>query len=133
MQLTKNENLITNNHNLNLKTDLRHRSYLFSLSVIKLVSGFPRKGVYWIISDQLLRAATSVGANIIEAKASASKRDFTHFFQIALKSANETEYWLYILRDSGLSKGEYIEKLITEVREISRMLGSSLLTLKGKR
>mgnify|MGYP003866386553 CR=1 FL=1 len=61
----------------------------------------PNKKVYWVISDQLLRAATSIGANIVEAKASSSKRDFIKFYEIALKSANETKYWLGLLRDAA--------------------------------
>lgn len=130
---TNNLDLKTKNHNLNLKSDLKYRTYNFSLEIIRLVNSFPNGRVYWVISDQLLRAATSVGANIIEAKASSSKKDFAHFFQIALKSANETEYWLSLLKDSGITPKLKVEKLISEIREISKMLGSSLLTLKGKR
>jgi len=128
--IINNEELISNSHNLNLKTDLRTRSYKFSLSVIALIDKLPNKRVYWIISDQLLRSATSIGANIVEAKASSSKKDFIRFYQIALKSANETDYWLSLLGD--ISRVE-INKLVSEVREICKMLASSLLTMKGKR
>ena len=129
---TNNSNLITQNHNLNLKTNLRHRSYQFSLSIIYFITTFPNKRIYWIFTDQLLRAATSVGANIIEAKASSSKKDFIRYYQIALKSANETTYWLSLLRDSKLISNKTIESLIGESEEICKMLASSLLTLKGK-
>ena len=81
-----------NNQNLNLKTNLRYRSYRFSIEIIKLVSRFPANKMYQIIANQLLRSATSVGANIIEAKASSSKKDFINYYQIALKSGNETIY-----------------------------------------
>lgn len=126
-------NLKTQNQKLNLKTNLRYRAYHFSLAVIKLVSEFPNSRIYWAISDQLLRAATSIGANLIEAKAASSKRDFIKFYEIALKSANEARYWLYLLRDSNLINWEKIKSLISEVDEIARMTGSSLLTMKGKR
>ena len=89
--------------------------------------------MYWIISDQLLRAATSIGANIVEAKSSSSKRDFIRFFEIALKSANETKYWLGLLRDATDADKSKINQLLDEVEEISKMLGSSLLTLKNKK
>lgn len=131
--LTNNSNLISKNHNVNFKTDLKYRSYQFSINIINFVNGFPSKRVYWVIADQLLRASLSIGANIIEAKASASKRDFINYFQISLKSANETEYWLALLKDSGLTENPGVQVLIKEVQELSRMLGASLLTMKGKK
>ena len=126
-------NLKTQNYNSNLKTNLKYRAYNFSLIVIKFVSSLPEKRIFWIINNQLLRAATSIGANIIEAQASSSKREFIKYYEIALKSANETKYWLCLLRDGNLVNKEQVEKVLKEAEEISNMLGSSLLTLKGKR
>jgi len=103
---------------------------------MNLTATLPSEKVYWIIIDQLLRSATSIGANIIEAKSTSSRRDFIKFYEIALKSANETKYWLCLLRDGtpeGQKKKNEIEKHLQEVEEISKMLGSSLLTLKGKK
>jgi len=129
---TNSSKLIANNYNLELKTNLRHRSYQYSLNIIKFVTTFPNNRIYWIFADQLLRSATSVGANIIEAKSSSSKRDFIRYYQIALKSANETLYWLNLLRDSKLISNIITDQLFIEAEEISKMLASSLLTLKGK-
>jgi four helix bundle protein len=126
-------NLKTENQNSNLKSNVRYRSYLFSLEIIKTIIDFPEKRLYWIFGDQLIRAATSIGANLIEAKSSSSKKDFIKFYEIALKSENETEYWLYLLGDSDLVEKVKINSLLKEVREIGRMIGSSLLTLKNKR
>lgn len=126
-------NLKTQNDNLNLKSNLRYRAYKFSLMVIKFVSSFPNKRIYWIMEDQLLRAAMSIGANIIEAQASSSRREFIKFYEIALKSANETKYWLCLLRDGYLVNKEEVAKILREAEEVSNMLGSSLLTLKGKK
>ena len=92
-----------------------------------------QKRVYWIIGDQLLRAATSVGANLIEAKASSSKKDFIRFYEIALKSANETCYWLTLLRDSNLVNNSELSPILIEIKEIANMIGASLLTLKNKK
>lgn len=97
------------------------------------MSDFPNQRIYWVIGDQLLRAATSIGANIIEAQAASSKRDFIKFFDIALKSANETKYWLAILRDGTNMDKEKVNFLLNEATELSNILGASLLTLKGKR
>ncbi|MBU1016977.1 MAG: four helix bundle protein [Patescibacteria group bacterium] len=121
------------NHNLNLKSNIKYRAYNFSLMVIKFVATLPDKGIYWVFRDQLLRSGTSIGANIIEAKASSSKRDFIKFYEIALKSANETKYWLCLLRDSGLVERPKIENILKETTELCNMLGSSVLTMKGKK
>jgi len=97
-------NLKSQNQNANLKSNIRYRSYQFSLTIINFVSNLPEKKVYWITGDQLLRAATSIGANLIEAKSSSSKKDFIKFYEIALKSANETRYWLSLLKNAKLEK-----------------------------
>ena len=128
-------NLKTQSHNLNVKTNIKLRAYYFSLLVIEFVAKLPNKRVYWVIGDQLLRAATSIGANIVEAKSSSSKREFVKYYEIALKSANETKYWLCLLKDlsfKGIDKS-IVEKILDEAIEISNMLASALLTLKGKR
>ena len=113
--------------------NVKFRAYHFSLNIIKFVRLFPNEKIYWTISDQLIRSATSIGANLIEAKSSSSKKDFIKFFEIALKSANETEYWLCLLKDSDLVKNNSLSDLIMEIKEISKMIGSSVLTLKGKK
>ena len=116
-----------------LKTNLKYRCYHFSIKIIKFLERLPQKRVYWVISDQLLRAATSIGANIVEAQSSSSKREFIRFYDIALKSANETKYWLGLLRDATSIDKERIKPLLQEAEEISKMLGSSLLTLRNKK
>ena len=118
---------------VNSKTDLRYRSYQFSIQIIHFINVLPNQRVYWIIADQLLRCACSIGANIIEAKSSSSRRDFIRFYEIALKSSNETKYWLGLLKDATQADKKIPESLLQEVEEISRMLGSSVMTLKNKK
>ena len=125
--------LKTQNHNLNFKTNTKYRAYRFSLAIIKFIESLPNKRIYWSIGDQLLRSSTSIGANMVEAKASSSKKEFIKYYAIALKSANETQYWLCLLRDSELVNKDTVVPILQEVTEISRMLGSSLLTMKGKK
>jgi four helix bundle protein len=112
--------------------DLKIRAYKYSIRIIKFLEDFPNKKTYWILRDQLLKAATSIGANIVEAKSSSSKKEFIHFYEIALKSANETKYWLGLLRDATEIDKEKIEPLLKETQELSNIIASSLITMKKK-
>ncbi|RZK17133.1 MAG: four helix bundle protein [Pedobacter sp.] len=70
--------------------DIKIRCYHFSKSIINLISKANFNRLYFSIIDQLLRSATSIGANVVEAKAGNSKKDLRNFYTIALKSSNET-------------------------------------------
>lgn len=121
------------NYNSKPKSDLKERCYRFSLRIIALADTLPNKRSAWIIMDQLIRAACSVGANLVEARSSSSRLEFKKFNEISLKSANETKYWLGLLRDSGLSTKDVINPLLAEVTEISNMLATGILKLKSKK
>lgn len=131
--LVQNAKLKMQNNSSKRKTELRYRCYYFSIEIIKFLETLPEKRIYWVMADQLMRCATSIGANVVEAKSSSSRKDFIKFYEIALKSANETKYWLALLRDSTHTNRESVNKLLAEVEEISKMLGSSILTLKNKK
>ena len=121
------------NNNIKLKTDLKARAYVYALSIMKYIDLLGKQDMSCeVISKQLLRSATSVGANIIEAQAGRTKRDFTNYFTHALKSANESKFWLGLLRDSHKADQAITNNLLQETTEIANMLGSSVLTLKGK-
>lgn len=105
----------------------------FSIKILKFAEEARKKRILWSVIDQLIRSATSIGANVVEAKASSSKRDYLRFFEIALKSANETLYWLILLKEIAPEFRSELEELYKEAEEISKILGSSILTLKGKR
>lgn len=113
-----------------VKRDIKQRSYAFSLDIIKFARRASEEPVSRIITAQLLRSATSIGANIIEAQAGSSKKDFANYLNIALKSANESKYWLNLVKDSGIGPRELAEKLLEDVGQIANILGSSLITLK---
>ena len=117
----------------NKSADIKVRAYHFSISIIKFLEILPNKRLYWTISDQLLRSATSIGVNIIEAKSSSSKREFKRFYEIALKSANETKYWLGLLRDATDADKNIVNELLAEAKEISNILAASVLTMKNKK
>ncbi|OGN54470.1 MAG: hypothetical protein A2Y28_05540 [Chlamydiae bacterium GWC2_50_10] len=111
--------------------NIKDRSYKFALLAIKFISKLPNKRLYWVIGDQLLRSATSIGANIIEAKGASSKKDFINFYSHSLKSANETIYWLSLLKDAQTLKTDYFEILIKEAKELAKMIAASIITMKN--
>ncbi len=86
----------------------------------------------WAIADQLLRSGTSIGANVREAKASSSKRDYIKFFEIALKSANETGFWLELTIKAKSDIESETDVLLKESNEIASILAAGLMTMKDK-
>ena len=120
------------NENSKYKMKLKDRTYQYSIKIIEFLDNLPKDNSAQIISKQLLRSATSIGANIVEAQASSSKKDFTKFFNYSLKSANESVYWLSLLKDAKKINNYRIEYLLNETKEIANILGSSILTLKGE-
>jgi four helix bundle protein len=117
--------------NVDYKSNFKHRCYKFSLDVIKMIGVLDIRKIYSSLLDQLLRSSTSIGANVIEGKSESSKKDLVKFYQIALKSANETKYWLCLIRDSfdNIDKLN-IKELLLEVSEIANILAASIITLK---
>lgn len=115
------------------KEEFRDRVYRFALDIIGFIEELPKDQTSRVISDQLLRSATSIGANVVEAQSAASRKDYANFFTHALKSANETKFWLSLLWDAGKAEGKATNKLLSEVTEIANILAASILTLKGKR
>ena len=121
------------NQNLKPRNDLKYRAYQYSIEMIKFLDSLLKDASTDIIAKQLLRSSTSIGANVIEAKGSSSKRDFTNFFGHSLKSANESLYWLGLLRDAKEIKNQRLDYLLNETKELANILGSSILTLKGRK
>ena len=115
-----------------MQVDIKIRCYYFSVAIVKFVDTIETKRIHYSIIDQLLRSATSVGANVVEAKSAHSRKDFIKFYVISLKSANETKYWLCLLRDGVGIEKKKIEPLLNEVDEISKILASSVIKLKKK-
>jgi four helix bundle protein len=115
------------------KKDFKKRLYDFTLRLIEFLDKLPTDNVSRRIGDQLLRSGTSIIANYIEGQASSSKKDFTNYFNISLKSANESKLWLAILRDSKRVKAEDVSWFLNELEEIAKIFASSILTLKGRK
>ncbi|MFH1546756.1 MAG: four helix bundle protein [Patescibacteria group bacterium] len=111
--------------------DIRKRTYKFALDVIRLTEEFPKTTASFIIQKQLIRSATSIGANLVEASYAASKKDFTNFYRYALKSAHETTYWLQLSKDLQLASSQKIEKLIAENIEIRKIIATIVIKTKS--
>ncbi len=121
------------NQNVKSKNDVRERAYRYSISIIQFVDDLPSDMISSVITKQLVRCATSIGANLVESKGASSKKEFITFFSYSLRSANETLYWLGLLRDAKKVEHQRVNELICEAQEISRIIGASLLTMRGKR
>ncbi|MFH1827157.1 MAG: four helix bundle protein [bacterium] len=121
------------NYNLKFKSDLKQRCFNFSLKLIDFLNKLSKNNTSYIIKNQLLRSGMSIGANLFEASASSSKLEFKRFNEISLKSANETKYWLFLLKESNISDSYKTQILLNEVTELSKMIASGVLKLKGKK
>jgi len=104
--------------------DIENRTYAFSLKIIKLAKRLNSNRENDILIRQLVRSATSVGANVHEARVGHSKKDFINFHSIALKSANETIYWLKLLRDTNQSGKDKVNVLIDEVEQLAKIIAT---------
>jgi len=101
--------------------------------LIEFIDKLPNDNVSRRLGDQLLRSGTSTIGNYVEAQSASSKKDYTNYFTTSLKSANESNLRLSLLRDAGRVKSDKFDGLLNELTEISNIFGSSILTLKGKK
>jgi four helix bundle protein len=98
--------------------DLKERTKRFALKIIRLVASLPRAREADIIGRQLLKAGTSVGANYREANRARSKAEFRAKIGIVELEADESLYWLELLKESGIAKGKLLEELLVEADEL---------------
>ena len=108
------------------------KAYSFALEIIKLYKHLIADKKEFVLSKQLLRSATSIGANINEALAGQSKKDFVYKLNIALKEARETSYWLNLLKDSDYIPFSEFNNLNAFCTEIIKILNSIIITTKEK-
>ena len=112
------------------KSPLVTKSFNFALLIVKLCDFLSQKQKEYILSKQLLRSGTSVGANIKEATASQSRKDFISKLSIASKEARESEYWLNLLLESGKIDSTQFKAIEAPLLEVTKMLSSSISTAK---
>ena len=107
------------------------KSYEFAVEIVALYKLLSEDKKEYVLSKQMLRSGTSIGAMVKESEHSESKADFIHKLSIALKEANETEYWLELIKDSGyISESEFI-KISNNLKTLLRLLIAIIKTSKS--
>ena len=112
--------------------DIRDRTFEFACRIARLAFRLEPQSRIRSIVDQFLRSGTSIGANVEEAKAGSSKRDFIRYMEIALREARETVYWFRICIDLKLASGDELEPLRNEGEQIGRILGAIVSNTKRR-
>ena len=110
----------------------KSKSYLFAIRIVKLSQYLQQSKKEFVLSKQILRSGTAIGALIREAEYGQSKLDFTHKLSIALKEANETEYWICILNDTGYIDIKEFESISADCKELLKLLIASIKTTKER-
>lgn len=104
------------------KNPVLEKSYSFSLRIIKLFKHMTKEKREFVLSKQLLRSGTSIGANVEEGIGAASAKDFINKLNIAYKEARETHYWLRLLRDSEYITEKGYQSIIKDCEELLKLL-----------
>lgn len=114
------------------KGPLWDKSLAFSIKTAKLCEALCENRHNWKLSDQLIRSACSVGANIREASSAESNADFVHKYLISLKECRETLYWLEVLLGANRISPSQFEQQTKLAKELESMLSAAILTMKTK-
>jgi four helix bundle protein len=109
---------------------IKEKSFKFAIRIIKLYKHLSEKKNEYILSKQLLRAGTSIGANIREGLNAESKHDFIHKFGIAQKECDESLYWLELLHDSGILTKKEFESIYPDASELLKIIRSIIIKTK---
>ncbi|MEI8230877.1 MAG: four helix bundle protein [Candidatus Peregrinibacteria bacterium] len=107
---------------------VRDKSYLFALRIVKVYQYLSEKKYERVLSKQLLRSGTSIGANVREGINAQSKKEFIAKLNIALKEAHESDYWICLLRDGKYLTTEESSSLLKDCEELIRLLTSIIKT-----
>ena len=107
------------------------KSYDFALRIIKVYKYLSQDKKEFVLSKQLLRSGTSIGANIEESIGGQSKADFFAKITIAYKETRESKYWIRLLRDSEYLTNEQSEDLLKDVEELLKIIGSIQKTVRN--
>ncbi len=110
---------------------VKNKSYFFAIRMIKAYKFLSSEQKEFVLSKQMLRSGTAVGALIREAEHAESKADFIHKLNIALKEANETEYWLMLLHETNYLDDILFQSVVVDCQELIKMLISIIKTSKN--
>ncbi|NND51395.1 MAG: four helix bundle protein [Flavobacteriaceae bacterium] len=113
------------------KSIIADKAYHFALRIITVYKDLKKENEF-VLSKQILRSGTSIGANVNEAISAVSKKDFVYKLSISLKEARETKYWLNLLKDSNYINEDLFNKSNEECEELIKILSSIILTTKER-
>ncbi len=113
-----------------MKSVLKEKSYNFAVRIVNLYKYLSKEKNEFVLAKQILKSGTAVGALISEAEYAQSKPDFVGKMSIALKEANETSYWLSLLKDTSYLEINQFESLHADITELIKMLISTIKTTK---
>lgn len=111
---------------------IKDKSYAFALRMIKLYRFLTIESKEYVLSKQVLRSGTAIGALVFESEHAQSTADFISKLSISLKEANETKYWLMLLKDSGYIQKNLFNSFFADLSEILKILISIINTTKRK-
>jgi four helix bundle protein len=114
------------------RDEMRNRTKQFALRIIRLSSALPRTREGDVLGRQVLKSGTSVGANYRESLRASSRRHFMTIVETALREADETDYWLELLTESGLIRPGRLGPLARECRELVAILSATVRTTKRR-
>ena len=113
-----------------MEHSVQHKSFSFAIRIVNLCRFLRESQNEYVLSKQLLRSGTSIGANVAEAQQAQSKSDFIHKINIALKEAYETNYWIRLLHATHYLKDQEYESIISDCTELEKLLIAITKTAK---
>jgi four helix bundle protein len=109
---------------------VKNKSFAFALRIVKMFQFLQTEKKEFVLSKQLLRSGTAIGALVREAEQAESKADFIHKMAIAQKEANETDYWIELLFQSSYLDENHYKSIIADMIELKKLLASIIITAK---
>ena len=114
------------------RDEMRQRTKRFALRIIRLCSALPNDRAGEVLGKQVLKSGTSIGANYREALRASSQRSFISIIEIAIREAEETTYWLELLKESEMVKPHLLDDLADECDQLIAILTATIITAKSK-
>ncbi len=109
---------------------VKNKSFTFALRIVNTYKFLAANKKEYVLSKQMLRSGTSVGAMVREAEQAESKKDFVHKLAIGLKEINETEYWILLLKESGFMEEQMGDSLLEDAIEVKKLLVAIIKTTR---
>jgi len=118
---------------LGIENTARFKSKVFAIRIIKLYKYISEEKKEFVMSRQILKSGTSIGANLAEAECAISQKDFLAKVYIALKECSETKYWLELFHETEYISNEEFDSISTDCEELRKMLSATTKTMKSKK